>query len=179
MPLEGNFNGSFRASPFEGIPYCSFGAAPFEGIPHCSSQAVPLEGISVQIMPFYGTTYNLLPAPAFRGILYCPLWVNCSNNIQDVTAALLSCDCDSLLFASWYLEDVVAQLMKVTWSYLSPVITFLAEFLQKIMFWHNEFMWHWLTSLRKTRNSAHLASFESEFVFATRLCCSYSEDGTR
>ena len=46
--------------------------------------------------------------------------------------------------------------MKVTWSYLSPVITFLTEFLQKIMFWHNEFMWHWLTSLRKTRNSAHL-----------------------
>ena len=147
MPLEGTFNGSFGASPFKGIPYCSFRAAPSQGIPYCSSLAVPLEGTSVQTLPFEVITCNMLPAPAFRGILYYPLWVSCLNNIQGITSALSFCECGSLLSASWYLEDLVIQLMEVTWSYLSPVITFLIELLQKITFWHNEFMWHWLTSL--------------------------------
>jgi hypothetical protein len=147
MPLEGIFNGSFRASPFEGIPYCSFGAAPSEGIPYCSSRAMPLEGISVQTVPFKGTIYNLLPAPAFRGVLYCPLWVSCLNNIQGITSAFSFCECGSLLPAYWYFEDFVAQLMEVTWSYFSPVIIFLIEFLQKITVWYNEFMWHWFTLL--------------------------------
>ena len=120
---------------------------PFEGIPYCSSQAVPLEGISVQTLPFEGITCNMLSAPAFRGILYCPIWVSCLNNIQGITSALSSCECGSLLSACWYLEDLVTQLMEVTWLYLSPVIAFLMEFLQKIIFWHNEFMWQWLTSL--------------------------------
>jgi hypothetical protein len=188
-PFKGISNSSFRAMPFEGILYCSsravplegifngsFGAAPSEGIPYCSSRAVPLEGISVQTMPFEGTTCNLLPAPAFRGILYCPLWVSCLNNIQGITSALSSCECDSLLSAYWYFEDLVAQLMEVTWSYFSPVIIFLIEFLQKITVWYNEFMWHWFTSLRKTRNSTYLAQLHlsrhlylrQDFVAATQ-----------
>ena len=147
MPLEGIFNGSFGASPFEGIPYCSFGAAPSEGIPYCSSRAMPLEGISVQTVPFKGTIYNLLPAPAFRGVLYCPLWVSCLNNIQGITSAFSFCECGSLLSAYWYFENFVAQLMEVIWSYFSPVIIFLIEFLQKITVWYNEFMWHWFERL--------------------------------
>ena len=150
-PSEGITNSSLRAAPFEGILYSSLRAAPFEGNPYCSSRAVPFEGVSVQTVPFDG-----IIAPAFRGILYCPLWVNCLNNIQGITSALSFCECSSLLPACWYLGDFFTQLMEVTWSYLSPIITILIEFLQKIIVWHNEFMWHWVISLRKTRNCTHL-----------------------
>jgi len=169
MPLEGVLYSSLRAAPFEGISNSSFRAAPYEGILYSSLRAAPLEGIlngSFQAAPFEGTTCNL----------YCPLWVSCLNNIQGIISALSSCECGSLLPAHWYLEDFVVQLIKVTWSYLSPVIIFLIELLQKIIFWHNEFMWHWFISLRKTRNSIHLAQLLSsrnlylrqDFVAATQ-----------
>jgi hypothetical protein len=175
-PFEGILYSSLRAAPFEGIPYCSFRAAPFEGKSYCSSRAVPLEGVSVQTVPFEGIICNWLPALAFRGILYCPLWVSCLNNIQGITSALSFCECSSLLPACWYLGDFVTQLMEVTWSYLSPIITFLIEFLQKIIVWHNEFMWHWVISLRKTRNCTHLTQLRlsrnlylrQDFVAATQ-----------
>ena len=127
-------------------------------------------------LPFEGIICNWLPAPAFRGILYCPLWVNCLNNIQGITSALSFCECNSLLPAYWYLGDFFTQLMEVTWSYLSPIITILIEFLQKIIVWHNEFMWHWVISLRKTRNCTHLTQLRlsrnlylrQDFVAATQ-----------
>ena len=132
---------------------------------------MPFEGVSVQTVPFEG-----IITPAFRGILYCPLWVNCLNNIQSITSALSFCECSSLLPACWYLKDFFTQLMEVTWSYLLPIITILIEFLQKIIVWHNEFMWHWVISLQKTRNCTHLTQLHlshnlylrQDFVAATQ-----------
>ena len=179
MPFEGVCYGSLQATLFEGISYGSFQAMPFKGISYGSIQAMPSEGISYdsvkatsfeyglfQAIPFgsisflsssfEGTMCIFLQPLPLRDIFYCSHQVVLLKNIQSVCFMHSSFECNFLLSAHWYLGDLVAQLLKVVLSYLSPVIRFMLEFTQKITIWYNDFMLHWFTSLRKTRNSIHL-----------------------
>ena len=179
MPSEGVSYRSFRATPFESVSYGSFQAMPFKGTSYGFIQAMPSEGISYDsvqatsfeygpfgAMPFgsisflssslEGTMCIFLQPLSLRDIFYCSHQVVSLKNIQPVCFMHSSYECNCLLSAHWYLGDLVAQLLEVVLSYLSPVIRFMLEFTQKITIWYNDFMLHWFTSLRKTRNSIHL-----------------------
>ena len=170
-PFKGVFNSSFQAMPYEGVsnivqnmPFenISVQAMPHEGIPIFNFHAMPLRSIScslLQTMPiettfqgisFEGITCSLFQALPFEDICYFSPQVMSLNNIQSVYVA---CEYCSQLYAYWYLDDFVTQLVEVIVSYLSPVIRFLLECLQKIIIWYNDFMLHWVTALHKTKNS--------------------------
>ena len=186
MPYEGvlngpvqamSSNGSVRTTPFESISNCSVGAMLFEGISNisvqampykgiCSFHAMPLRGISYslfqtmpieanfQYMPFEGITCSSFQTLQFRDICHFSPQVISVNNVQSGYSAFSCC---SQSYAYWYLQDFVAQMIEVIMSYLSPVIIFLSEHLQKVIIWYNDFMLHWVTALHKTRNSTQLA----------------------
>ena len=156
-PFEGVFYSSPRAAPFEGVSYDSLRAAPLEGISYHSVQAAPFEYGSLQAISFEGTTCICLQLLSVWDIFYCSHQAVSLNNIQPVCFVHSSYECDCFLSAYWYLGDLVVQIIEVVLSYLSPVIKFMLEFIQKITIWYNDFMLHWFTSLRKTRNSIHLA----------------------
>ena len=176
MPFEGVCYDSLKATLFKGISYGSFQAMPFKGTSYGFIQAMPSEGISYDsvqatsfeygpfgAMPFgsisflssslEGTMCIFLQPLSLRDIFYCSHQVVSLKNIQPVCFMHSSYECNCLLSAHWYLGDLVAQLLEVVLSYLSPVIRFMLEFTQKITIWYNDFMLHWFTSLCKTRNS--------------------------